>query len=1761
MSRKLTIVSCWVAILALGVFTAPACQGPNPAPADQVAAIRSPEARIRALTAPRPSMRAPEQRNLWSYSKAADQVPPYRPGTVVVRFQEELRGQVDAALAANLGLSIRRASPIGVHLMNLVTNETVEQAVARLNKDPRVRYAEPDHRIRFLNTPNDPRFSECWGLHNTGQTGGTADADIDAVEAWNISIGSWDVVVAVLDTGVDYTHPDLAANMWTNQDEIAGNGIDDDNNGYIDDVIGWDFENQVNDPMDDYGHGTHCAGTIGAVGNDGLGVAGVNWRVTIMPLRIIGNQELDAYCLDAAESIHYAVDNGAHVMSCSWWTVEHYNQTLEEAVEYSEQMGVLLVAAAGNDSRDDDDPGYNHWPSEWPYDNIIAVAATNHNDGRASFSNWGPISVDVGAPGEDILSTVWPGHGYDVYSGTSMATPHTAGTVALMMSIRPDLTSAEIRQFLFQTVDPIPDLQGITVTGGRINAYTALAAISGVPLPPVALAGGDQTVMTGSTVVLDGSSSFDPNQDPITYLWEFFPPALSSASLDDELIATPQFLADVCGLYQANLTVSDDGGLVSAPDRARVHVMNWSDQNPVIETPHPYTDNMDQTWTITIPGAVVMGVHFASFDTERGYDFVRILDGDDAEFGLYDGALGEFNSLVVDGNTIKIRFTSDGSVTGDGFVLDGVWWCDAGNCPPGQGDCNEDPADGCETDTSADINNCGWCGHGCSFPNASATCNAGLCELVTCQAGFEDCDGNVINGCESDPLIDPNNCGLCGTVCGPYANATAGCSNGGCVIEACDAGWDDCNGVLADGCETSVVADPDNCGGCGVQCILDHAVQTYCEDAVCHVGECTVVPQSIETAHPYSNGQDLTWQIVHPGAIEISVHFAMFNTERNYDYVQLRDGADNLIVQYWGDLGPFTADPVPGDTVNIVFHSDSSVVYDGFIIDSSRYCGGTGCEAGWGDCDGLAANGCETDVLSSLDHCGACGQLCGDPHTDGQCNAGACTPGSNCLAGWGDCNSDMADGCESDLNNDPATCGDCATACSDVYPNAEVGCASGACAMGACFAGFDDCNTDPADGCEIQIDADPDNCGLCGQVCDLDHVAVNGCLAGGCVVGLANCASVDHPLSSPHPYPNSYDETWEIRHPGAGQIRVHFTALDVETSYDYVIITDGDGTEIARYTGSVGVVWSDWVRGDTIRVRLTSDSIVQDFGFDIDVYEACDSGCDSGWDNCDGQDANGCEADVSADPDNCGACGAACFFDHASGSCQNNTCVIASCDAGFDDCNSDGWDGCESELASDLDNCGGCGIACSDVFPNANVTCNAGVCEMGACLPGYADCNADPVDGCEVNFNTDPDHCGACGQACSLDHATAGCAAGACTVAACDSGWGNCDNVTANGCEQDVQDDDANCGGCGVSCDVDHASAHCAGVVCLIDACDADYADCDANERNGCEAHLPSDVNHCAGCGNACEFPGATAICQDGVCALGDCALNLYDCNADPTDGCEANVMTDASHCGQCGFACTDNHADSQCINGMCFMGDCHAGFANCNHNNADGCEVNTAEDADNCGACDVVCSIAHATAACSGSECVVAACSQGWGDCDAEGFNGCEVDLGADPNHCGGCGQACDLANATSECQAGQCALDRCDNGFDDCNNDDADGCEVNKLADASHCGHCSVACPSGQTCEMGVCTCADADGDGYEDQACGGDDCQDDDSLVNPAAAEECGDGIDNDCDGRIDENCDTEPPDDGGGCGCATSSRPAAGLLWLALIGLVVARRRRR
>ena len=331
-----------------------------------------------------------------------------------------------------------------------------------------LRYEEPPNVIK----PNDPLFKDQWALNNVGQEGGKAEADLRAIKAWLKTQGSEDIVVAVLDTGVDYTHPDLVKNMWVRPDNIPA--YEDAELGKFNDLHGFNAEDNQGDPMDTNGHGTHCAGIIGAEGNNGEGISGINWKVQIMPLKFLGKGGFGT-TKDAIEAINYAIDRkkagvNIRIINASWGSTQ-YSKALGDAIRVAGENGILFVAAAGNSATNNDKRP--HYPSNYDLPNVISVAALDRSDQLASFSNFGEKTVHIGAPGRDILST-WLNGNYREASGTSMATPYVAGVAALILADKSDLSVEQLRAKLLKSVDKLDSLDGKVENGGRINAWLAL---------------------------------------------------------------------------------------------------------------------------------------------------------------------------------------------------------------------------------------------------------------------------------------------------------------------------------------------------------------------------------------------------------------------------------------------------------------------------------------------------------------------------------------------------------------------------------------------------------------------------------------------------------------------------------------------------------------------------------------------------------------------------------------------------------------------------------------------------------------------------------------------------------------------------------------------------------------------------------------------------------------------------------------------------------------------------------------------------------------------------------------------------------------------------------------------------------------------------------------------------------------------------------------------------------------------------------------
>ena len=369
----------------------------------------------------------------------------------------------------------------GIEVVIFQEGADLEGIFASYVASPMVKAVSYNYLRSIQALPNDPLIQAGfkWEFDNTGLVGGVIGADIDAKAAWDTLSEAPEVIVAVLDTGIRYTHEDLRGNMWINPDEIAGNGIDDDGNGYVDDIHGINAGNDSGNPMDDNGHGTHVAGIVGAVGNNGIGLSGVAWNIKVMALKFIDGKG-DGEDVDAIECINYAIQNGASVINSSWGGGE-FNQVLKDAIEVASDNGVFFVAAAGNEGNDNDAIG--HYPSSYELANVVSVTATNRKDELAGFANFGENTVDLAAPGNGIYSC-YNGSDSDYRSldGSSMAAPLVSGTLGLLTARFPSESMPSILNRLLASVDPLESLARRCRTGGRLNLSRALMLESPPPL-------------------------------------------------------------------------------------------------------------------------------------------------------------------------------------------------------------------------------------------------------------------------------------------------------------------------------------------------------------------------------------------------------------------------------------------------------------------------------------------------------------------------------------------------------------------------------------------------------------------------------------------------------------------------------------------------------------------------------------------------------------------------------------------------------------------------------------------------------------------------------------------------------------------------------------------------------------------------------------------------------------------------------------------------------------------------------------------------------------------------------------------------------------------------------------------------------------------------------------------------------------------------------------------------------------------------------
>ncbi len=987
----------------------------------------------------------------------------------------------------------------------------------------------------------------------------------------------------------------------------------------------------------------------------------------------------------------------------------------------------------------------------------------------------------------------------------------------------------------------------------------------------------------------------------------------------------------------------------------------------------------------------------------------------------------------------------------EGFVdLDPVApGCDYACVAVGEELCNgaDEDCDGAideAFDFLADAEHCGACGVVCARPNAETSCDEGLCVVDRCAPGFIDLNRRGQDGCElacvfqgpeacnardddCDGLVDEgfavqddaNNCGGCGQVC-RLDNATPTCVEGRCRVVDCAEGFVDVDGVARTGCECEVLGAED-CNGRDDDCDgrLDEAFDLQSDPA--HCGACGAVCEVADGA-PRCVGGECAVEGCDEGFVD-----------RNEDY---EDGCECVVRpeacsgQDEDCDGRSDEDfDLQSDVAHCGACNQRCRVDDGRPICAGGRCRVDACDEGFVDRNDEVADGCECqvrpdlcegsdedcdgrvdedyDLQSDAQHCGACGRACRLAQATPRCGAGVCEV-DECAEGFVDRDGEAPNGCECqvrpdlcegsdedcdgrvdedyDLQGDPLHCGACGRACQ--LSQATPRCNAGVCAVEECAEGFVDRDGEAPNGCECRVQpdlcegsdedcdgrvdedfdlqGDPLHCGACGRTCALPNASVL-CVAGGCRVDECAEGFVDRNGDAP------------------------------------------DGCEC--------------------RVRAET--------------------CDGADNDCDGRTDE--DFDLQSDPRNCGVCGRGCALENAGAECIDGQCAVEGCQPGFADRNEDPGDGCECpieaevcdgadndcdrrsdegfDLQSDVSHCGACLNACA--LDQASEVCVQGGCRVDQCEGGWADRNTEPEDGCECriqaevcdgsdndcdtrvdegfDLQSDGAHCGACGNACALDHASEVCVAGACAVGDCEDGWADRNTEPEDGCECRIQ----------------------------AETCDGADNDCDTRIDEGFD--LQSDVSHCGACDNDCDLDHASEVCAEGACGVGDCDNGWADRNGEAPDGCECRIQaevcdgsdndcdtrvdegfdlqSDEANCGACNNACALDNAVPVCVDGGCRVDNCAQGFGDANGEDEDGCE----------------CVIANGgVESCDGSD----------EDCDGsvdEGF-----DLQNDPNHCGACGALCEGDNASYDCQQGDCVIVDCDAGWADDNEDPDDGCEA---------------------------------------------------------------------------------------------------------------------
>ncbi|MCH2151766.1 MAG: S8 family serine peptidase [Phycisphaerales bacterium] len=594
----------------------------------------------------------------------------YKPRSLMIRFKTSASAEARQALLDQVGAKVTTRYNLVPDLVAVDIDSSVAEALAVIgNRTDVLQYVEPNFIYRTFATPNDPLYSTLYGM-----------PAINAPQAWDDHVGDPDFAIAIIDTGIDYNHQDLAANMWINTGEIAGNGQDDDGNGYVDDVYGYDFVSNEGDPMDGNSHGTHCGGTVGGVGNNGVGVVGVVWQCKLAGVQFLssgGSGSLD----DAVSAIQYCEVMDFKVSNNSWGGGGFSQSMLDGINAAGNQDGHIFCAAAGNSG------SYGaSYPAAYDSPYVISVAATDSNDNLAGFSQYHPVEVDLGAPGVDVNSCT-PGNGYSYYSGTSMATPHVAGGVALIYSLMGDASAAEVKALIMDHVRPVGALSGNCVSGGILDVE---AAVANTFLGPQLALNSSVPDSMDPGMVSSWSLNVNPREDvliqgSVVMKYRFGAGAYQTIQMSNEGLFN--YVADMPGAscdeapefyFQVE---GQTAGVVTYPSGGPTNPLNFFIGEMVVSMSDDF--NSDMGWTVTgdaLDGAWERGIPVAGCDRGNpGSDY----DGSGLCFVTDNSSANDCNSDVDDGTTILTSPVFDASGSGDLSVSYARWHSNNFGAAPG----------------------------------------------------------------------------------------------------------------------------------------------------------------------------------------------------------------------------------------------------------------------------------------------------------------------------------------------------------------------------------------------------------------------------------------------------------------------------------------------------------------------------------------------------------------------------------------------------------------------------------------------------------------------------------------------------------------------------------------------------------------------------------------------------------------------------------------------------------------------------------------------------------------------------------------------------------------------------------------------------------------------------------------------------------------------------------------------------------------------